>query len=540
MKKFISLLLVALLTLSVFTGCGDKEKTNTGGENIKAEDNNSKENKDAKENEKQEDNKFLCSEKPITLSIFQFIQTPFKDDYAVFKKAAEITNISLKGVVSQSSSKNKEAFNLMVVSGDLADIVAWDRVKIQELALDGAFTELDDLINEHAPNIKAFFEAHPDIKKHATASDGKIYHIPYIPDGEAAEAWFIRQDWLDKLGLEQPKTIDELHDVLVAFRDQDPNGNKKQDEIPFFTRGTNRNRLADFALLWGAHVGASNLWYVEDGVVKFGPYEKEFKDAYVNLAKWYEEGLIDKEIYTRGKTARDYALKENLGGMTHDWFGSTSGYNGKVDIEGFKFVPFAPPANVNGEIKERSLRSRLHWSGWGIASTNKHPVETIKYFDFFFTEEGRRLMNFGIEDDTYTMQDGKPIFTDKVLKAEEGAVAAIRKYGCQLATGFQQDFNYEKQWMNPVAYEGVKLYSENNYFMDQFPSGLPYTPDEKRRFSELFVAIETSLEETTQKWVLGGEDVNSGYDSFIKTLENFGVKELIEIQQTAYDRYIGK
>jgi putative aldouronate transport system substrate-binding protein len=538
MKKSISLVLVLLLALSVFTGCGDKKDTNNSGGNVNDTNEAQATTNDI---EGQDDNNFLCSEKPITLSIFQFIHNPFKDDYAAFKKAAEMTNVSLKGVVSQSSSKNKEAFNLMVVSGDMADIVSWDRVKIQELALDGAFTELDDLIEKHAPNIKAFFEAHPELKKHATASDGKIYSIPYVPDGEAAEAWFIRQDWLDKLGLEQPKTVDELHDVLVAFKNQDPNGNNENDEIPFFIRNAGRGNLADFALLWGAHTHNSNLWYVEDGVVKYGPYEKEFKDAFVNLAKWYEEGLIDKEIYTRGKTSRDYALKENLGGMTHDWFGSTSSYNDKIeDIEGFNFIPFAPPADVNGQVKERTVRSKFHWSGWAIASSNKYPVETIKYFDFFFTEEGRRLMNFGIEGDTYTMQNGEPILTDKILKAEEGPVPALRKHGCQLGTGFQQDFNYEKQWMNPVAYEGVKLYSDNKYYMEQFPSGLPYTPDEKRRFSELAVAIETLMDETVQKWVLGGDDVESSYGSYIKALESFGVKELIEIQQAAYDRYIGK
>ncbi|MCT4598027.1 MAG: extracellular solute-binding protein [Vallitalea sp.] len=536
MKKSISLVLVLLLALSVFTGCGDKKNTNDSGEK---ETNQAQETSNV--TDQQEENKFLCSEKPITLSIFQFLHNPYKDDYAAFKKAAEMTNVSLKGVVSQSSSKNKEAFNLMVVSGEMADIVTWDRAKIQELALDGAFAELDDLIEEHAPNIKAFFEEHPEIKKHATASDGKIYHIPYVPDGDAAEAWFIRQDWLDKLGLEQPKTIDELHDVLLAFKNQDPNGNNKKDEIPYFIRNDKRGNLADLALLWGAHSQNTNIWYVEDGVVKYGPYEKEFKDAYANLAKWYEEGLIDKEIYTRGKTARDYALKENLGGMTHDWFGSTSSYNDKItNIEGFNFIPFAPPANIKGEVKERSIRNKLHWSGWAISSSNKYPVETIKYFDFFFTEEGRRLINYGIEGDTYTMQDGKPILTDKVLKAEEGAVQALRNYGCQLATGFHQDFNYEKQWMNPVAYKGVELYTKNNYFMEQFPGGLPYTPDEKRRFAELSVAIETLMDETVQKWVLGGEDVESGYESYIKALESFGVKELIEIQQTAYDRYIGK
>lgn len=477
------------------------------------------------------------NEGPLELTIFESLKKPFDSEYPIFLKATEYTNVTLKGVISDSSSDAKQSFNLMVASGDMADIVAFDRTRIQELALEGAFTPLDDLIDQHAPNIKAFFESRPEIKKHATAADGNIYHIPFIPDGEAASGWFIRMDWLEKLGLEKPTNIDELYNVLKAFREGDPNGNGKADEIPFFNRhNVHSQKLYDLVMLWGAH----EEWYLDGDQVKFGPMEPAYKTAYENLAQWYDEGLIDMEIYTRGKTARDVALRENIGGMTHDWFGSTSGYNDKItDIDGFLFAPFAPPANIDGEVMERTVRSKLHWGGWAISSSNEHIIETIKYFDFFFTEEGRRLMNFGIEGETYTMVNGEPIFMDHILNAEGGAVAALREYGCQTATGFQQDFNYEKQWMNPIAAKGVEEYMNGGYFMEQFPI-LQYTPEEKIRISELMVAINTLRDETSQKWILGAEDVSSGYDDYIESLRKYNIEEAVAIQQAAYNRYIGK
>lgn len=544
MKKILSMLLVLTLVFTLFAGCG---KTEDSGVDTSGQSN---EKKDTKEEAGSSDNKeevkpeetvdpFMASDEPLELTIFEFLKKPFNDEYPIYLKAAEMTNISLTGVVSQSASNNKEAFNLMIASGEVADIVAWDKVSLQQFGMEGAFIPLEELINEHAPNIKAFMDEHSNIKTHATAADGNIYHIPFIPDGDAAEGWFIRQDWLDTLGLEQPKNVEELYTVLKAFREQDPNGNGEKDEIPFFSRTANNpgRVLADFAQLWGAH--DADGWYIDGSTVKYGPIEPEFAVAYENLAQWYSEELIDPEIYTRGKTARDFALKENVGGMSHDWFGSTSGYNDKVEIEGFKYLPFAPPADVNGNAYERTVRSKLHWGGWGIAVTNPDPVATIKYFDFWFTEEGRRLANFGIEGETYTMVDGEPIFTDKILNDEVSAVLALREYGAQMATGFQQDFAYEKQWMNPIAFEGVQLYADNGFFTEPFPQ-LPYTPEEQERIAELMVAIKTLVDESRQKWVLGAEEVGSNFDNYVASIKEYGIDEAIAIQQAAYDRYIGK
>ena len=537
MKRLLSLLLTLAL-LATVTACTKQEEKKQDDPKPAVEGTEKKEAPEAKEAEKKEEAaesaNFLASEKPLELSIFYFLHEPYKDDNAVMKKAAELTNISLTGYVSQSSSSNKEAFTLMAASGKLADIVCWDNSQIRgELAQQGAFLALDELM-EHAPHIKAFLDANPAIKNHVTATDGHIYSIPYIPDGDAAQGWYIRKDWLDKLGLKEPTNAQELHDVLLAFKEKDPNGNGKADEIPYFNRdGSPKTVFADFAQLWGA----KELWYEENGKVKYGPYEPAYKEAYKNLAQWYKEGLIDQEIYTRGKTARDVLLKENLGGMTHDWFASTSKYNSNEGMpEGFNFAVIAPPADKDGKVYERTIRSKLHWCGWGIAASNPDPVATMKYFDFFFTEEGRRLSNFGVEGETYTMANGKPVFKEEILTNGD-PVVNLRGFGCQMTIGVQQDFEYEKQLMNKDALAGVQMYVDNNYFGPQFPT-LQYTEEENARLSELMTAIDTLKVETAQKWVLGSEDVESGYEAFKSALEKFGMEEAIQIQQAAYDRYM--
>ena len=97
-------------------------------------------------------------------------------------------------------------------------------------------------MEKYAPNIKAYFDENPDQRKALEWIDGKIYYIPCIGDGDVSMGWFIREDWLDNLGLEMPKNVDEYYNVLKAFKTQDPNGNGIDDEIPYF----NRNAGVDY------------------------------------------------------------------------------------------------------------------------------------------------------------------------------------------------------------------------------------------------------------------------------------------------------
>ena len=106
-----------------------------------------------------------------------------------------------------------------------------------------------------------------------------------------------------------------------------------------------------------------------------------------------------------------------------------------------------------------------------------------------------------------------------------------------MTIGVQQDFEYEKQLMNKDALAGVQMYVDNKYFGPQFPT-LQYTDEENARLSELMTAIETLKVETAQKWLLGSEDVEAGYEAYKTALDNFGMAEAIQIQQAAYDRYM--
>ena len=484
----------------------------------------------------------LITEEAKEFTVFlNFNNMPFDPEWVVWKEIAARTNISLKGVVSLSNSNEEEAFNLMLSSGQLADIIGYVNASdLEKLGRDGGLLPLNNLIKEHAPNIQKVLDEDARFRQTAYSLDGNIYQIPKNQDLVAAEFWWIRQDWLDKLELQAPATVDELYDVLTAFRNNDPNGNGLKDEIPLFDRA-GWKQPDEYLYLWDS----SLEFYPRDGQMTYEPMEENFKTAVSNMRKWYAEGLIDPEIFTRGASARDTLLSGDIGGLTHDWV-STGNYNASLaeSVPGFEMVAIAPPADQNGVVKERVSRSS--GVGWGISSQCSDPVTVIKFMDFFFTEEGSNLINWGIEGETYTVSgDGSKVFTDTVLSSELTPIGYLRSLGVQYRIGMCQDGEYEYATMQPVGVEANELYNTHmEWFDDSLPPyldgklGLKYTADVENEYKTIMAGVTPYVEEKFQSWILGVSDFDAEYDSFITELKARGIERAIEINQAAYETYL--
>jgi putative aldouronate transport system substrate-binding protein len=473
----------------------------------------------------------------------------YEEDWPVEQAAREMTNVHLVDVTvganMRTDSENTgrtEALNLMLAGGNIPDIVGSSRIRdfVNQFGPEGAFIPLNDLIAEHAPNIAAYYATRPDIEAAVKASDGQMYYVPYLPDGKYGRAYWIRTDWLNALGLEMPETVDEYEEVLRAFKTQDPNGNGLADEVPFFARQW--PELIRLVTLWDGRAHGSDTYHdflVEDGKIDHGYVGEGYRDGIANLARWYADGLIDAEIFTRGSSARDFLLSENLGGSTHDWFASTSGYNRlSSEIDGFEFKAFLPPASPSGRRIEEHRRILVKPDGWAIGHTNEHLVETIKYFDFWFTEEGRRLANFGVEGMHYDMIDGKAIFKQDFLDA--GPVnRSLYQVGAQLqGRGYFQDYGYEIQWSNEFALEGIALYDTMDLLIPDF-LGVSFNADEQKVYDRTWGTIRDYMLERQQAWILGTGDVNAEWDEYLAQIDKLGWQELMGVMQSAYDRQYG-
>lgn len=536
-RRLMAAAMAAVMLTGTLAGCSAKSET-SGTEAAKGEAGTSQ----AQTEETLEGS--LVSKEPKEFTVFlNFNNMPFDSNWQVWQEAAKRTNISLKGTISLSNSNEEEAFNLMMSSGNLADIIGYvDASSLEKLGRDGGMIPLNDLIKEHAPNIQKVLDEDARFRQTAYSLDGNIYQIPKNQELKAAEFWWIRQDWLDKLNLKAPTTVDELHDVLYAFRNEDPNGNGLKDEIPLFDRA-GWKQPDEYLYLWDT----SLEFYPRDGKMKYEPLEENFKTGVSNMIKWYQEGLIDPEIFTRGASSRDTLLGGDLGVCTHDWV-STANYNSTLQetIPGFQMVAIVPPADQNGVVKERV--SRYPGVGWGISSQCKDPVTVIKFMDYFFTEEGSDLMNWGIEGDTFTRDaDGSKHFTDTVLQSELTPIGYLRSIGAQYRIGMCQDGDYEYATMKEDGIEANKLYNgHDEWFDDSLPPyldgkmALKYTSDDETEYKNIMASIKPYVDEKFQSWILGVNDFDSEYDIFIKELKARGIDRALEINQKAYDTFLGE
>lgn len=519
-KKMLRIIAVSVCLIMALSGCGGNEEnvSNING------------------GEKSLTHK-VCDE-PLELTVLQ-TDKYVKHEENIYSEAFKRTNVNLKFELGENVTDFAQAMSLAVASKKLPDIMYSASVdKFIEYGMMGVLTPLNDLIDKYAPNYKKFLEENPDVKRFTTADDGNIYWIPFIQELETTNGWFIREDWLEKLNLKAPDTVDEFYDVMVAFKTKDPNGNGKADEVPYFSSKTGPvSVLDDFTGLFDART----KFRYENGKVSYGPLEPEFKEMMITVTKWYQEGLLDKEIFTR-KLQREYFLGNDLGGITHDWFTSTSSFNEifKDEVPGLKFKAFPPPTNSKGLKMETSKRDKITTEGWGITVQNEHPVETMKYFDYWWTEQGMRDASFGVEGITYTMVDGEPKLTDLVLNSTDPTpMALLNEYRDATHYGTKTMAAVEMNLAHPYAQEGMQMYIDGGYYPKE-EVYLRYTEEETKARSKYKGQVETYLAETVQKWLLGNEKIEETYDQFINEMKSLGADEYTAIEQAAYTRSLAK
>ena len=503
-KKSIAVALAAVTSVGVMSGCGEKNQTEGGV-------------------------------KEVSAFIYMYMAN-YSPDMPIWKEAEKKTGIRLSNVASTTASDMDTALSTVLVGKKLPDIINATNVSMRDIADDGGLIPLEDYLEEYAPNITAYFEKLPEAKNTAS-KDGHIYFIPGSlsgpnVDGVPSQGFFIRQDWLDKLGLQTPTTIDEYHDVLYAFKHNDPNGNGTDDEIPYFGRTMTIEPLLQQFYCTG------NSFIVDEKTDKmvYGPQSDNYKAAMQTFSKWFDEGLIDNEIFTRN-SAREQLLGQNVGGATNDWFSSTAKFNDtlKDSVPGLNFTVMMPPKNINGKVENRMVRQKLSGYGWGITkdADKDSIIDLVKYLDFWMSEEGCMLMARGVEGVSYTENsNGEYEWTKEALDYTDGIPAYLRTIG-SMEVGTCGDIEIEKTSMNDIGRKGYDEYS--GIGCKAMPT-LVFTDDEQKVINKYFTNVKTYASEMQQKFLFGTQNVDNDWDSYIAKLKELGIDEVTKVYNSAYDR----
>jgi len=488
------------------------------------------------------------ADKKLDLSIWAPSGGNFKgkdfNDKLSFKKMEEETNIHIK--FQHATEASEEAFSLLMSSGKLPDMIyaaQWDK-EGSKYGAQGALMPLEKLIEEKAPNFKKILDENPDIKGLITSPDGHIYYLPNLMlDSKYLTQMFgqIRKDWLDKVGLPMPETTDDWYNVLKAFKEKDPNGNGKADEIPFVTVSLN-----NVMLLFAPAFGVDFEFFVEDGKVKYGPYEPKFKDLVEYLNKLYAEKLLDPNylVDTTFKSLTEKVTTDVAGA----WFGWAGSYMGNFTqlMDGkhptFKIEPVLPPKGPNGDQRHASFRWPAGGNGIAVSSQTKYADEIIQWLDYQYSEEGITLNNFGVEGQSYDVVDGQPKFKQEVTNPADGTsnTEVLLNHtvgGGQWATVEDPRYSLQIREASGQTNNPQELYGPFNKFEYKMPP-LQLLPEENDIVVPIMADVTTYVNETINAFIMGKKPI-ADYDKFIAQLKSMKFEQALEQYQKAYDRFKG-
>jgi len=485
-------------------------------------------------------------EDPMTITLFSAYGGNLapEGDMAVWAEAANITGITMQNIANPSIADPTESMNTMLATGDLPDIIYGQKFLLQALMQQGAFIPMKDLIDQYAPNIKAYLANIDEARYASTSGDGEIYFIAgTISSSKAAatelittQCYFTRKDWLDKLDMDFPKTFDEFEAMLYAFRNDDPNGNGIKDEIPFFYR--DGSPLGLYQLF-----GVKGNWAVftldwEKNEMIHARVTEEYKNALRTMSKWYAEGLIDPEILTRGSNARQELLGNDIGGCTFDWHESTSNMNYNEEllaaVPDLQFLPFVTPANVNGKVVTEYSDSPVGDDCWGISKDCKDPVALVKYLDFWFSDAGCTLSQWGIEGMSYNIVDGEPRFSDEAYAYGAGIPNYMRTLGVTGAV--MGRFYIDISAKTDIAREAFMLYQREANLVPPSPV-FPFDENEDLIIGQFGGGIDTFWTEYEQQVLYGEKDVDASWAGYIAEMEALGLFQMLDAYNSAYKRY---
>ncbi len=205
-------------------------------------------------------------------------------------------NWTVNGGYNEDAYKQK--INVTLASGDLPDIVTVSAAQLKQLADADMIEDMTPYWEEYAADLtrKIYTEEGPGVLDSAKF-DGKLMAVPNAEGSiEAAQFLWIRKDWLDKLGLEPPKTMQELMAVAEAFTTKDPDGNGVNDTYGIaMTKDLYSGAMALQGFFAGYHA-YPNFWMEKDGKIAYGSVQPEMKDALKALAEMYAKGQIDPEF----------------------------------------------------------------------------------------------------------------------------------------------------------------------------------------------------------------------------------------------------
>lgn len=537
-KRIISILMVLVMTLGLFAGCGKKD------------------------NEK-ETNNGAKGERVLNVGIPQKATITSYEDNAFTKYVQEQTGIKLKFTYFASSGSDySQQIALLATSGaQMPDVfIGFPGLNGNEYGELGYFIDLTELIESHAPTYKAQYEKLPEATKEKVQltivhqQTNAIYGMPQAQTFDTIDKiqnmMLINKTWLDELGLSIPTTLDEFYNVLHAFKTQDPNGNGAADEIPWFGKASGEGDLSNYIINAFTYYNHEDFYHVEDGKIYAPVATDEYRQAIAYLKKLCDEGLLSdlsfsvtaaSEIKTMNTPASGVAQVGVICGHPLTYCDVTS-----MILDEYVSLPALGGATSKGGYT--ALLENPVQVGAFITKDCANPELAMELLDFFYTDGAVTRLRHGEKDVDWVEGSGTDTYGYEVTTMIKNAKASTEGNSSWSITGIgiqtPQNYNGVRADDTPEAKMMSRIYKEILSTMEsavepkETLSLLVYTDEEKELVDEYIQLLKDQVASQRDLFITGDKDINNDaqWNEYLKSLEDLKLSELIKTAQTAYDR----
>ena len=546
-KRILTILLVMTMVCSVFlVGCEEKDKTTDGK---KTEDGAASVGPGIKKFEKE----------GVELSWWligghdEYYQYYFAEMKGL-QKIQEETGIKIKFEVQT----NTDNYLPMMTAKTYPDIVTAKNKemypgRLDQLYLDGINVAFDEYIDEYMPNFKAILENYPQISKDLQIANGKytfastLYDITNKEDRMATSTYglVIRKDWLDTVGMEVPTNMDEWYDVLLAFKNMDPNGNGEPDEEPLSTASSGWKY---FLTAYG--IGDDPI-LDENGKVFYGYATPAYKEFLTEMNKWRSEGFFCEWEKERTLIDRERKVTSHLNGA---WKGEAKHFDEddpssyisvmKKTVPDTEFAPCPWPKAEDGTSWCYSNIATYH-RDTTIVTTNCKEVEAACWLiDAMYSTEGSTYLSWGIEGESYEVVNGERVMMegmDEEITYYDTTIPKRYTYADPTTIGFPQFKEFASCVLSTKSegyVEACEVWAEgDDAWRVPYPAQL-----NDAQAKEVEEVTEGMLDyiSTMRKEFIEGKEPLTTYDTYVEQVKLLGSEDYERIWQECYDAYAAR
>ena len=469
---------------------------------------------------------------------------------SLFKRLKEETNVNIEFQFLGGEPKQK--LTLLINSGQYGDAVlggpVLNYIAASRYIASGIFKDLTPYITEtNTPNIYNILQKNPAAIGMISSADGKIYTLPYkTAEGDCGveSPLWMNKVWLDKLGLAVPKTIDEFTNVLRAFRDKDPNGNGMQDEIPYLV-STARSYYSLEAIYGSFGISCKNgeldgFLQVVDGKVRFCPVTDAWKEAVKYQAMLYDESLMWNECFTASSST-------GLSKLTSETclVGCFTSNTVPTSVNRNQYICIDPPKADGYEVRWYTNPSTVA-SKDRFYVTNKcqYTEVLLKWVDKLYCFDSAFEATYGSAEDGrwYTDENGVRVINDKLTSEQLTKIDTDKPTMEDLVEKFPTPLTLN-DYATKIKDNSFSDITTTNSVYDKWKTKelwpRPYlTSEDAQTVYKLTTDIFYQVATYRANWITGKTSIDKEWDSYVKKLEDIGVKQMTDAMQRAYDAYL--